>query len=317
MCSQGHENGTQPEQSQVIPYVVCGTISMASSYFWFITACSKLDCPVICQKYRCLSGAQYNAVTAKGSCDASPVEATPYVMGFFPKICVSVSIPGMGMGTGRSLAVVCCWWGQRERGEHEGEEVAPHGAIPALAATPSRDRGWSLFWCLCWTRESNPSCVCLCECQKPHPEGSSEPLGDLSSHPLPPRVSSCRSWVSLDPLAANSTSASQCPCPQACPLSLWAEGAAHSQTPLVSAWAALELLRACRTARVQRNRDTGPVPISSGTSTCRFPWQVWVLSDAEVDPLEKFWIIRGMVIPEYKQCTGEGKNKGICTSEAG
>lgn len=207
MCSQGHENGTQPQQSQVIPYVVCGTASMASSYFWFITACSKLDCPVICQKYRCLSGAQYNAVRAKGSCDASPVEATPSVMGFFPKICVSVSIPGMGMGTGRSLAVVCCWWGQRERGEHEGEEVAAHGAIPALAATPSRDRGWSLFWCLCWTRESIPSCVCLCECQKPHPEGSSEPLGDLSSHPLPPCGSSCRSWVSLDPLAANSTSA--------------------------------------------------------------------------------------------------------------
>lgn len=45
----------------------------------------------------------------------------------------------------------------------------------------------------------------VCVSQKPHhPEGSSEPLGDLSSHPLPPCVSSCRSCVSLDPLATNS-----------------------------------------------------------------------------------------------------------------
>lgn len=35
-----------------------------------------------------------------------------------------------------------------------------------------------------WTRESIPFSVCLCESQKPHhPGGSSEPLGDLSSHP--------------------------------------------------------------------------------------------------------------------------------------
>lgn len=46
------------------------------------------------------------------------VETTPYIMVFFPKRYVSVPTPVMGMGTGRRLAVVCCWWGQRERGEY-------------------------------------------------------------------------------------------------------------------------------------------------------------------------------------------------------
>lgn len=32
---------------------------------------------------------------------------------------------------------------ERERGVHVGEEVAPHGAVLALAAPLSRDRGWS------------------------------------------------------------------------------------------------------------------------------------------------------------------------------
>lgn len=98
---------------------------------------------------------------------------------------------------------------ERERGVHVGEEVAPHGAVLALAATLSRDRGWSpVLVSLMGQRVCPLLCVCLYESQKPnHPEGSSEPLGDLSSHPLPPYVSACRSCISLDPLATHSMSA--------------------------------------------------------------------------------------------------------------
>lgn len=84
----------------------------------------------------------------------------------------------MGMGTGKRLAVLLM--GPEREGSPCGEEVTPRGAIPALAATLSRDRGWSLFWCLSHGPESpSPSvCVSLCELeQPPHPEGSSEPLG--------------------------------------------------------------------------------------------------------------------------------------------
>lgn len=119
-----------------------------------------------------------------------------------------------------------------------GEEVAPRGAVNALAETPSSDRGWSLFWCLSWSRESIPFCVCLCGSQKPHhPEGSSEPLEHLSSHPLPPCVSSCRSCISLDPLATNIMSAKHFSVlahrHALCPSEL--KGQPHNQITLMSA----------------------------------------------------------------------------------
>lgn len=105
---------------------------------------------------------------------------------FFPKRYIFISTPVMGMGTGKRLAVLLM--GPEREGSPCGEEVTPRGAIPALAVRLSRDRGWSLVWCLSWTRESIPFCVSLCELQQPpYPGGSSEPLGDLSSHPLPPK----------------------------------------------------------------------------------------------------------------------------------
>lgn len=151
-----------------------------------------------------LSEVQYNAGRTKEGCRDNTI-----YHGFFPKRYVSVPTPVMGRGTGRRLAVVCCWWGQRERGEYMwGRRWHLMGQYLPWQQHWAGTEDGALFWCFSWARESVPFCLCLYESQKPHhPEGSSEPLGDLSSHPLPPYVSACRSCISLDPLATHSMSA--------------------------------------------------------------------------------------------------------------
>lgn len=223
----------------------------------------------------------------------------------------------MGMGTGKRLAVLLM--GPEREGSPCGEEVTPRGAIPALAATLSRDRGWSLFWCLSHGPESpSPSvCVSLCELeQPPHPEGSSEPLGGWDLILFHLNVSSCRSCTSLDPLTTNSTSTKH--------FSVLTHKHALSPSELKgsptarSPWCVRELLWSwwawtCRTARVQMNRDTGLVPFSSGNSTCRFPWQV--LSPLKCRSGSRTKVLEWLY-PEYRQDSVEGKKKGVCTSEA-
>lgn len=147
-------------------------------------------------------------------------------------------------------------------------------------------------------------CVSLWITEATPPRGLFWAFGRPELSSCPPCVSSCRSCISLDPLATNSTSAKHSSVPAhrhaLSPSEL--KGQLHNQTTLmstVSCYGADQPEHAGQPGW-QMIRDTGQVPISSGSSTCRFPWQVWVLPNAEVDPFKKFWIIRGMVMPRIK-----------------
>lgn len=194
--------------------------------------------------------------------------------------------PAMGMGpgkrhTGARLAVVCCWWGQRGKQAHVEERWHLMGQ--------RRDKGWSAVLLSLMDQSSCPPlCASISITEATSPRGVFWPferpeliLSYLMCVPVWAAY-----WSKPFSNQLHDCKALQCPCPYACPLSSIANWVAPQPDHLdICRWAALGLMslnvEESQAAGWAGALATGPIPISAGNSASRFPWQVWVLSNAK------------------------------------
>lgn len=182
--------------------------------------------------------------------------------------CIAQKVKGWGcschwIGTGKRhtgarLAVVRCLWGQPGCWAGVEEEVAPTSSGAAYLLWQQHQEG-QMMEChvaVSWTREPVPFCMYQYVSQElHHQDESSDPLGDLSSHPLP-YVHACMSCISVWTFCNQllDCKALWCPSSQACPLYPLANWTGLQPDHVdVCRWAALGLM----SLNVQESQGAG------------------------------------------------------------